>query len=205
MRAARGTRGRRGSAMAASMICSRVAAGLRGSGLRASLGSTAGKVAAARERGWAGPGLKWGRAGWARGRGLSLGSAGERSVRLSPLPPPSCPALPCGGAGSPAFAFGARPPAAAALACGKSSLRGSRPFLSSAPSPVLLGSPRVSTAVTLRLGGVGLCQLSSFSSSHLASLCSRFPWMPFVGAGLFLAAAPLGSGDTEELGRLQCV
>lgn len=78
------------------------------------------------------------------------------------------------------------------------------PSFSAPPSPILFGNVCIS-AVTLLLGGVGLCQLNSSSSSHRASLCSWFLWMPFEGAGLFSAAAPVGSGDAKELGRLQCV
>lgn len=42
--------------MAASIICSRVSAGLRGSGFRAALGTATAKVAAVRQRGGTGLG-----------------------------------------------------------------------------------------------------------------------------------------------------
>lgn len=103
--------------MAASMICSRVSAGLRGSGLRATLGSATAKVAASRERGRAGPG----RAGW--GWGHSVRSDGGRSGRLSPLLPPSCPALWRRRGWQPVLGCAAGP--LQLLACGGSSRRGS--------------------------------------------------------------------------------
>lgn len=114
------------------------------------------------------------------------------------------PALPCGGAGSPALTFALRPPQPLFLLVASLPCVFPFPFLFSTPVPYLGGNPRVSiSAVTLpprrgRAVPVKLC-------SQFGSLCSWFLWMPFGGAGLFLAAAPVGSGGTEELGRLQCV
>ena len=71
--------------MAASVICSRVSAVLRGSGFRAALGTATAKVAAVRQRGGAGPGLRLG-FGLELGLELELGLGLGLGPGLGPLP-----------------------------------------------------------------------------------------------------------------------
>lgn len=115
------------------MICSRVSAGLRGSGLRATLGSATAKVAASRERGRAG----------AAGVGVTPCGVTAGGAAASA---PSCrrPARPCGGGGA-----GSRCSAVPRDLCScllVADLPGVVPlsFLSRLPSPHLLGNPSVS-------------------------------------------------------------